>query len=366
MDRLINKYLNKLQSQGLSHPSETVFIACDDKVYSNTDLSGSIVSILNGIDLNSLIIARPLSPYREIVESLLGNHERLIIPEDCETRTFLHDIPIVEKIDAESVIQALSKRRSALSRDGLIISYSMVSPEQAYVNLSSTCFSLFVKFFLDLITEKNRQNALILNHIREIPAQRLQQNSIFETGKALVRLGLVDSYFGNISFVEDSAILISQTGSSLDELEDAVDVVPLDMSSTTGITASSEFSTHRAIYSKTDYRYIVHGHPKFIVIQSMLCGYDDCVKGDVCYQSCRRQRDFEGIPIVSGEIGTGPNSLLNTVPDAMTRSHAVIVYGHGIFVASKEGFQDCLDELIRIENNAIRSLRAKIASYNEP
>ena len=63
-----------------------------------------------------------------------------------------------------------------------------------------------------------------------------------KTGKELVKQRLVDSYFGNISYVRGETIYISQTGSSMDELEDCIDAVPLDGSSSSGITASSELS----------------------------------------------------------------------------------------------------------------------------
>ncbi|MFQ3574174.1 MAG: class II aldolase/adducin family protein [Thermodesulfovibrionales bacterium] len=361
MQRLINKYLNKLNTQGLSHPEDTTFAACDDRVYSNRKVTRDLMTVFDKLNINSIIIAKPKSPYREILEYLVVGNGNCIIPQDCETRTFLHDIPVIREITAMSLIDALSKRRSAVSKDGRIISYGMISPEQAYVNFSSTCFSLFIKYFLDQIeSQVETRTPDIFRYISDIQHISLRENSIFEVGRALVSLRLVDSYFGNISFVEDNAIHITQTGSSLDELEGNIDIVPLNMTSTTGVTSSSEFSTHRAVYQKTDFRYILHGHPPFTVIQSMLCDEKGCMRGDMCYQSCKKDRYFEGIPIVSGEIGTGPTALVNTVPDAMTRSHAVIVYGHGVFVASRDGFQGCLDEVIRIENMAIQSLRYRL------
>ncbi|MCX8027124.1 MAG: class II aldolase/adducin family protein [Thermodesulfovibrionales bacterium] len=356
MKRLIEKYLKKLEQQGLVNPKETVFIASDDRVYSNTRLSKSLVTIFDEMNINSLIIAKPVEPYKKIIESLVVSKDKVIIPQDCETRTFFHDFPVIEKVNKQSIIQALSKRKSAVSRDGRVVAYGMVSPEQAYINISSTFFSLFVKYFVDRINLKEAIPKAIYNLIKEIQPLNLKEGSIFEAGKALVSLRLVDSYFGNISFINDGLIHISQTGSSLDELEDTIVTVPLDMSSTNGIIASSEFSTHRSVYLNTDFRYIIHGHPPFTVIQSMLCDERDCVRGDMCYQSCKKERYFAGIPIVSGEIGTGTNALVNTVPNAMKQSNAVIVYGHGIFVASKEGFQQCLDEIIRIENTALMDI----------
>ena len=93
-----------------------------------------------------------------------------------------------------------------------------------------------------------------------------------EAGKATVAAGLVDSFFGNISFRKDSLIYISQTGSSLDELPGRIDCVPLDGSSTCEITSSSELWAHVKIYELTGDRVILHGHPRFSVIMSMAGG----------------------------------------------------------------------------------------------
>jgi ribulose-5-phosphate 4-epimerase/fuculose-1-phosphate aldolase len=64
-------------------------------------------------------------------------------------------------------------------------------------------------------------------------------------GRYTVEKGYVDSFFGNISYFDGRTIFISQTASSLDELEGHLDPVLLDGSSTAGISASSELPAHR-------------------------------------------------------------------------------------------------------------------------
>lgn len=70
---------------------------------------------------------------------------------DCETRTFLHDIPVVEEFTSIAIAEALSERKSAIVKNFGIISYGTVTPEQTFVSYSSTCFSIYLKCFFDAI-----------------------------------------------------------------------------------------------------------------------------------------------------------------------------------------------------------------------
>ncbi|MFN3479455.1 MAG: class II aldolase/adducin family protein, partial [Thermodesulfovibrionales bacterium] len=128
--------------------------------------------------------------------------------------------------------------------------------------------------------------------------------------------------------------------------------VPLDGSSSTGITASSELSAHKNIFYATGDNAILHGHPKFSVIMSMYCEIKDCPHYrdmDYCYRHCRERRYVAGVPVVSGEIGTGPTGLVNTVPEAMKEKKGVIVFGHGVFTSGKDNFQEAFKRLREIE-----------------
>lgn len=158
-----------------------------------------------------------------------------------------------------------------------------------------------------------------------------------EAGKITVKSKLVDSYFGNISYLIDDIIYISQTGSSLDELDGYIDPCPIDNSSCAGITASIELSAHKQIYLDTENRAILHGHPKFSVILSMDCDQRDiCKYKDQCHIKCPYKRFVNDIPIVPGEVGTGPYGLYKTMPPAIKGKRGVIVYGHGVFTACKK------------------------------
>jgi ribulose-5-phosphate 4-epimerase/fuculose-1-phosphate aldolase len=122
----------------------------------------------------------------------------------------------------------------------------------------------------------------------------------------------------------------------------------MDGSSSVGITASSEVSTHRKVFEKTKSRAILHGHPKFSVIMSMYCN-KDCDSRDECHKACPEQRSLCETPIVPGEIGTGPAGIVNTVPRAFEMSDAVIVHGHGVFCIGSKDFNEPIKKMMDIE-----------------
>jgi ribulose-5-phosphate 4-epimerase/fuculose-1-phosphate aldolase len=175
-------------------------------------------------------------------------------------------------------------------------------------------------------------------------------NAMIETGKLTVESRMVDSFFGNISVKYKDKIYISQTGSSLDELAGAIDPCPLNNSMSNAITSSSEFSAHRGVYDTVGKKTILHGHPKYSVILSMLCDDFQCSDRGSCHIKCRKKRMVNDIPIIPGEVGTGPTGISNTLPKAITERGA-IVYGHGLFTLGAEDFTDAFRSLIDIEKD---------------
>jgi ribulose-5-phosphate 4-epimerase/fuculose-1-phosphate aldolase len=389
MRRLINKYLGKLEVQGLATKDDALFLALDADLFSNKPLSGDVLvlkEVCERMNIGSLLFAKPAEPYRSVIREITAYDRncldlKKIVPMDCETRTFFHDIPVIDEFSAHAIADALSHRKSAIIKGRGIVAYGVVTPEQAFVSFSSTCFSSFVKYFYDSLVyfdscvqkgvpvkeeylKAFRAIAEMVGYVQALKPRRVLRTEapvkadeviemLAEAGREVVESQLVDSYFGNISYVHDGHIFISQTGSSLDELDGCIDRVPLDGSSSVGITASSELSAHKNIYFGTGCNAILHGHPKFSVIMSMYCKKEGCDRS-LCHKACREKRDILQTPVVPGEIGTGPMGLMNTVPPAMKHSGGTIVYGHGVFTAGNDDFQGPFDMLTEIEDKCRR------------
>ncbi len=400
MLRLINKYLDKLESQGLARKDEAIFLALDADLYSNKPVNGDasvLRQVFDLMNIGSLLLAVPAEPHWGIISEIVKYDNscrdmRKIVPMDCETRTFFHDIPVIDEFSPQAIACALSLRKSAVIKGHGIVSYGAFTPEQAFVSFSSTCFSTFVKYFYDsliyiegmmekrfpLDKEYLRTFCEISNKL-EAPCSSITNNSlrsgiprdaeevmgmISEAGRAVVRRHLVDSHFGNISYIHHGSIFISETGSSLDELEGCIDEVPLDGSSSVGITASSELSAHKNIFEQTGRNVILHGHPKFSVVMSMYCKKEGCDRS-VCHKACKEHREVFGTPVVPGEIGTGPTGLMNTVPPAIKRSGCAIVYGHGVFSAGRDNFRKSFDMLAEVEEKSRKGYFSTVRSMLE-
>lgn len=370
MQHQVSKYLKKLLDHGLiESPLDAQLFGLDDEICTNNDrVPHEVVSIFRTLNINSLLIARP-DPLRwAIICELMKQGQNPIMPKDTESLILIHDIPVVESFDPGLVSCALNSRKGCLVKGLGIITTGAVSLEQAFVAMSSICFSTFVKFFADILAGLNglggsappsaRDIDLCLGFMEQLarpsPPNPLSAeppndetgiiSAMDAAGKATVAAGLVDSFFGNISFRLHQNIYISQTGSSLDELPGHIDCVPLDGSSTCELTSSSELSAHVKIYELSEDTAILHGHPRFSVIMSMSGG--PLRFGDV--------RDMCGIPVVSGDVGAGRHGLVHTLPQAMQGAHAAIVHGHGVFAGSKGSFHDAYERLSTIEQMCFR------------
>ncbi len=394
MDTLLKqvtaKYADKLVAQGLA--VEALAAGRDAELVwsSEHERVPELSELFERMNVNSLVVARPAEPYAGIIRFLAERAVReqsgnpRIRPEDCETHTFLHDLPVVRQLTAEPLARALSGRKGAVVLDpeaGLwLAAHGSVSPEQGFVTVSSLCFACFVLFFTgrlrmlrsgwedeewhdaflrarDTLPEPVQAPPVL--HAGPLDKAESARAAMRQAGRAVVELGLVDSYFGNVSALVDGVVHISQTGSSLGELEDCIDGVPLDGSLTTGLTASSELTAHADIYQTTGYRTILHGHPRFTVILSMDCpglaqGGDLCDVGLAreCHLRCPEKRDVCGAPVVPGEVGTGTYGLCHTLPPAVAVAGAGVVWGHGLFAAGDKDFNAPLARMLDVENRA--------------
>lgn len=430
MDDLLTKYADKLIQAGLAAPEgpgAPLIGGLDHTLVWNRQAPE--ISVLTGVfdhlNINSLVHLRPGPPYDRIIgfladRALKGSGR--ITPGDCETRTFLHDLPVADRYEVTAIVDALSRRKTVIvqsaktettspEQDGTspgldgtslwpagispgpaetspgsggtfpgpaVLAPGTVTPEQGFVHVSSVCFACFVKFLSDYLwilktgrtdPEMDTVYQQILPFLEESgpgtshsPSAHLMQGpftdeaqvtaAMSQAGKRVVADRLVDSFFGNVSYCLNEILYISQTGAALDELDGCIDPVPLDGSTSAGITASSELSAHLEIIARTGCRAILHGHPRFSVILSMDCDPDRkaaCQFNTRCHTHCPAPRRIGNIPIVPGEVGTGPFGLCHTLPSACERSDTVIVYGHGVFTTGDTDFVQAFSHMTAVE-----------------
>ena len=235
---LLKKYAAKLVASGLCKAHEPLFAALDDELVWNRkgDARQPLLrGVLERLNISALLIARPAGVYQaalaELAREAVADGTRSITPGDCETRTFLHDLPVVDELSPEAIAGALSHRKGCViltsgeeGGEAHVAAYGTVSPEQAYVTFSSLCFAGFVAYFANYIrllrttgvtTGITRdQRAAFARVAALLPQDRAEdpglmpgpfadedtaRAAIIEAGAKTVEYGLVDSYFGNIS-----------------------------------------------------------------------------------------------------------------------------------------------------------------------
>ena len=247
-----------------------------------------------------------------------------------------------------------------------LIAVGAITVELAFINYSSLFHSTFVKYLQELLAcgfllpgEREEFASFRKEWLRPLTVdglifhEGLPENraelleELARVGRYTVERGLVDSFFGNISCRVGELIHISQTGASLDALPGCIDPVPFDNSSTTGITASSELLAHRRIYESSGAVTILHGHPRFAVVMSMLCEESDCRIED-CWKECPKVRFLGDTPVVAGEIGAG--GLAKKVPPVIAGPGKAIVFGHGVFTVGLKGFEAPFRLMVQVEN----------------
>jgi len=373
MIRQVRKYLAKLADDGSADPQQTLVIAKDDGLLwqGSETLQPLAQALIERLNIISLVIAQPPLLLDEVL-LVRAVDATEIVPQDTETRTFLHDIPVVRHHEFTAseplrLVELLGQRKGILVEGVGIVATGSVTVEQAYINYSSVYHALFVKLMLTLLTDPVPPSAKEMQQLqplwnqlqKDIPLQvddllpgpLLEKETILEAmdqvGKRTVELQLVDSFFGNISCFVDDSLYISQTGASLDELPGCIDYVPNDNSSTAGITASSELIAHRAIFARGRAKTILHGHPKFSVVLSLFCQENNCKITD-CWKNCDKVRFLNEVPVVAGEVGAG--GLARKVPPVIDAGIAV-VYGHGVFATGENDFRQPLTAMIALENS---------------
>lgn len=152
---------------------------------------------------------------------------------------------------------------------------------------------------------------------------------LIKYGRKIVEAGLAHSHFGNVSKRVGDQMLISTTGSMLDELEGQIVTVPIDPASPDelDVIASSEVNVHRAIYKATSALAVLHGHSKYAVVMSMLCKPGEQML--IVPEDSESVYFLHEIPVVTGGIGS--EELARNAAQALRDHKGVVVQGHGTF-----------------------------------
>jgi ribulose-5-phosphate 4-epimerase/fuculose-1-phosphate aldolase len=375
-----SRYADKIIHAGLAGEGGIVIGLLDDKPTWNRpeDPVAAVLSpLFDHLNINAVLFLKPVPPWDAIFDFYSKGH-KTVYPQDSETRTFLHDIPVAASFTAASLASCLSTRKCVLTPGGGVVAHGGFGVEQAYVTVSSVAFALFVKFFSDAL--KSPEDPRIRDCLRQAapdldPPPRIHESlaegpfstaasalsAAAEAGRATVKNRLVDSVFGNISVKHEDVLYISRTGSFLEDLDAEMDPCPLDGSSTAPLTASSELPAHLRIVRETGAAAVLHGHPKYAVILSMVCDETHCGHLGECHRRCPGKRFACGAPIVPGEVGAGEFGLFRTVPDALTRHSAVIVYGHGVFTAGRTDFNEAYQALAGLEADCRAEVLRRLA-----
>lgn len=374
MIRQLEKYRQMLIDESAATAGKIGLSGQNDKIFTtgNRTLATVAREILKRVDCAAVIVASPLHPFAELLFKRLPADLEKVVPEDSESRSSLHDIPFIRQSSdgpppLDAIAEALSRRKGCFAEGIGIISHGYLTTEQAYVAWSSLLHALTVMYLQTLLEaatpplqeELNAVNAYYSSSLETartvIPPLTDKKDLLSEmihAGKATVRLGLVDSFFGNISCLNMDKIFISQTSARLDQLAGQIDCLTVDGSSTSAITASSELPAHQAVIAATGCKVLLHGHPKFSVVMSLLTE-----KGG----SDSRFEPVGDIPVVGGEGGVGGMAV--TLPSAFckTGSNAVIVRGHGLFALSHHSPEEAVYRLLEAEMQCMRIYFERLA-----
>ncbi|MGA3173143.1 MAG: aldolase [Syntrophorhabdales bacterium] len=146
-----------------------------------------------------------------------------------------------------------------------------------------------------------------------------------DIGRDLFLRGLVSSHAGNISIRAGREIFITRRGSMLGRITQGDLVkVDLDKPDPKASRASSEVVVHSAIYRNTGALAVVHAHPPYATLLSMLA--DELVP-------CDSEGSYllKKVPVVSVEETIGSLEAAGLVSERLKDCRIVLMRGHGSF-----------------------------------
>lgn len=150
-------------------------------------------------------------------------------------------------------------------------------------------------------------------------------NEMIRIGKKLGKYRLVDGSSGNMSCRVGDWIVITKSGTQLDDLTPK-DFVFLKLDDVSN-EASSDLKVHQAIYEKTDYNAVLHCHGIYNVVLSLVQDY-------VVPKDLEGRLFLKRVRVVEGEFGS--DELVESIAEEIAKNGIVIHRGHGIYSAGKD------------------------------
>jgi Ribulose-5-phosphate 4-epimerase and related epimerases and aldolases len=157
--------------------------------------------------------------------------------------------------------------------------------------------------------------------------------------------GLVSSRFGNISIRTKNGLIIKRTGVMLGQINGPEDVVEVGLQPSDPLgDASTETQSHRTIYLNTDAKAIIHAHPPFAIVESLL------QKDEIMPLDSEGLPFLGTIPIVDG--ATGEQQLWDHLARVLAagKYKGVVNRGHGTFAWGPD-LKDCFNTTAMIEHS---------------
>jgi len=146
-----------------------------------------------------------------------------------------------------------------------------------------------------------------------------------EIGRDIFLRGLISSHAGNMSARVIDRIYITRKSSMLGKLQQK-DVIELELGKDDpqAQMASSELVVHTAIYRNTSALAIIHAHPPYATLLSML-------KDEIVPVDTEGLYLFKRAPVVSPAKTIGSEESAAFVSEQLKENKIVIIKGHGSF-----------------------------------
>lgn len=164
-------------------------------------------------------------------------------------------------------------------------------------------------------------------------------------GETLLACGCNNSHSGNLSVRQADRIVVTRTGAMLGSLgvDDLVST-SLQPDDHDRARASSELPVHLAIYERTDFTAVAHGHAIWAVLAGWIS--DELVPIDV-----EGAYYFGRIPVVECAPATASPSTGVALAEAFETTPVAILRGHGVFAVG-DSIEQAMQRVTSVNDSA--------------